>query len=256
MRPFAAVERLIERLIERPSARLFRTRIQPLQLQRRIERAMETHRRSAADRTLVPNRYSIRLNPADMTHLAPVADSLAAELADSALTFARSHHYILADRPRVALHANRAVAIGDIVVEATFEEAVAPAESPAPSAPSGASPTRVDDGTAVFRIPQPVGPIAVLQEHRQDGRGRSIALDGRPTTLGRANDNDVVLNDGGVSRHHARLQGRGGALILTDLQSRNGSRVNGVAVTEVVLGPGDRIQLGETVLIVHGRREA
>jgi len=43
---------------------------------------------------------------------------------------------------------------------------------------------------------------------------------------------------------------------LTDLQISNGSRVNGVAVTEVVLGPGDRIQLGETVLIVHGPTEA
>jgi pSer/pThr/pTyr-binding forkhead associated (FHA) protein len=44
--------------------------------------------------------------------------------------------------------------------------------------------------------------------------------------------------------------------VLTDLQSRNGSRVNGVAVTEVVLGPGDRIQLGETILIVHAPTEA
>ena len=108
----------------------------------------------------------------------------------------------------------------------------------------------------MFRVPQPASPLAVLRNLRTDGRGRRIAVDGRPPTLGRANDNDVVLNDGGVSRHHARLQGRGGALILTDLQSRNGSRVNGVAVTEVVLGPGDRIQLGETVLIVHGPTEA
>ncbi|HTC85147.1 MAG TPA: DUF3662 and FHA domain-containing protein [Candidatus Acidoferrum sp.] len=262
MRPFAAVERLIERLIERPSARLFRTRVQPLQLQRRIERAMETNRRSAGDRTIVPNRYAIRLNPADMSHLEPVADSLAAELADSALLFARTHRLFLADRPRVELHANRAVAIGDIVVEARFDEAGAavasggsvPRESVSaatPSAGAGAvASTGVDDGTAVFRVPQPTTPLAVLRELRQDGRGRSIVVDGRPLTLGRANDNDVVLGDGGVSRHHARLQGRGGALILTDLQSRNGSRVNGVTVTEVVLGPGDRIQLGETVLVV------
>jgi hypothetical protein len=255
MRPFAAVERLIERLIERPSARLFRTRIQPLQLQRRIERAMETKRRSGGDRTVVPNRYAIRLNPADMAHLAPVADSLAAELADSALTFARSHHFILADRPRVALHANRAVAIGDIVVDATFEEVVAPDAVHVRSVPEMAA-GRVEDETAVFRVPQPAGPIAVLWEQREDGRGRRIAIDGRPMTLGRASDNDVVLADSGVSRHHARMQGRGGALILTDLQSRNGSRVNGMVVSEVVLGPGDRIQLGATILLVDSPPEA
>ena len=256
MRPFAAVERLIERLIERPSARLFRTRIQPLQLQRRVERAMETHRRSAGDRTIVPNRYAIRLNPADMAHLEPVADSLAAELADSALLFARTHHFILADRPRVALHANRAVAVGDIVVEALFEETAAPAEAPPAALPLAGAPGRDGDDTAVFRVPQATSPLAVLRELRPDGRGRRIAVDGRPLTLGRASDNDIVLSDGGVSRHHARLQGRSGTLILTDLQSRNGSRVNGVIVTEVVLGPGDRIQLGGTILVVDGAPEA
>jgi Protein of unknown function (DUF3662) len=125
MRPFAALERLIERLIERPSARLFRARIQPLQLQRRLERAMETERRTAADRTTVPNRYAIRLNPVDMVGLAPVIGSLVAELADSALVFARNHRYLVADRPQVALQENRAVAIGDIVVEAWFEEPTA-----------------------------------------------------------------------------------------------------------------------------------
>lgn len=226
---------------------------------------METRRRSEADRTVVPNRYAIRLNPADMAHFAPVADSLAAELADSALTFARSHHYILADRPRVSLHANRGVAVGEIVVDGTFEEALASADAAVASAARAPNPSHgadtssrppVDVGTAVFRAPQPVGPIAILREHRADGHGRSVVLDGRPMTLGRAKDNDLVLSDSGVSRHHARLQGRGGALILTDLQSSNGSRVNGVAVTEVVLGPGDRIQLGETVLIVHAPAEA
>jgi Protein of unknown function (DUF3662)/Inner membrane component of T3SS, cytoplasmic domain len=250
MRPFAALERLIERLFERPSARLFRARIQPLQLQRRVERAMETERRTATDRTTVPNRYSIRLNPADMVGLAPVAESLVAELADSALLFARDHHYFVADRPQVALQANRAVAIGDIAVEAWFEEADANPLGPAATGGAGAEP--IFEGTAVFTVPSPAAPVAVLRELRADGRGRSVPLDGRPITLGRAHDNDVVLADGRVSRHHARLQGRRGTLILSDLESRNGSRVNGVTVSEVVLGPGDRIQLGDSMFVIDG----
>ena len=54
MPPLAAIERFFERLFERPSARLFRVRLQPVQLQRRIERAMEAERLATADRTLVP----------------------------------------------------------------------------------------------------------------------------------------------------------------------------------------------------------
>jgi hypothetical protein len=250
MGPFAALERLIERLIERPSARLFRTRIQPLQIQRRVERAMETARRTATDRTTVPNRYSILLNPADMTDIAPIAESLVAELADSALLFARNHHYLLADRPQVALRANKGVALGDIAVEAWFEEPVADRAGAAVVGVPGAAPAF--EGTAVFAVPSPAAPVAVLRELRADGAGRIVPLDGRPITLGRARDNDVVLTDGRVSRHHARVQGRRGTLILSDLESRNGSRVNGVTVSEVVLGPGDRIQLGDSMFVIDG----
>ena len=66
MPPFAAIERFFERLFERPSARLFRARLQPVQLQRRIERAMEAERLATADRTLVPNRFVVHLNPDDL----------------------------------------------------------------------------------------------------------------------------------------------------------------------------------------------
>ena len=66
MRPLTNLERFFEQLFERPAARLFHPRLQPVQLQRRIERAMETDRMSGADRTLVPNRFRVHLNPEDL----------------------------------------------------------------------------------------------------------------------------------------------------------------------------------------------
>ena len=73
----------------------------------------------------------------------------------------------------------------------------------------------------------------------------------RVVTIGRASDNHLVLDDRRVSRHHARLQARRGMLVLTDLDSANGSRVNGVAISEVALGAGDRIELGTTVFVIE-----
>ncbi len=102
----------------------------------------------------------------------------------------------------------------------------------------------------VFTTRPPDPTIAVLREVRPGSIDRTVALDGRPITIGRSPDNDVVVADPLVSRHHLRLQARRGALILTDLESLNGSRVNGIAVTEVALGGGDRIQVGNTVLVV------
>ena len=66
MSPLTAIERFFERLFERPSARLFRTHVQPIQIQRRIERAMEAGRRHGIGRTIVPNRFIVHLNPEDL----------------------------------------------------------------------------------------------------------------------------------------------------------------------------------------------
>jgi pSer/pThr/pTyr-binding forkhead associated (FHA) protein len=74
---------------------------------------------------------------------------------------------------------------------------------------------------------------------------------GPQLTIGRANDNGIVLTDGRVSRHHGRLMARHGVLVYTDLGSTNGTRVNGVRVDEIVLGVGDRLLLGDTVLVVE-----
>src|SRR5713226_834169 len=120
MRPLAALERFFERLFERPAARLFRVRLQPVQLERRIERAMEGRRLVESKRTLVPNRYAVRLNPADMASFGEIAESLATDLADAALRFARAHRYLLTDRPRVELIADESIEPGDIRVESRF----------------------------------------------------------------------------------------------------------------------------------------
>ncbi len=253
MPPLAAIERFFERLFERPSARLFRTHVQPVQIQRRVERAMEAGRRPQADRTVVPNRFVVHLNPDDLTALADAADHVASGLADEALSFARAHHYTLVDRPRVDLVADPAVLRADIRVDATNSDQQAAEQtgathsdpSPGPDHPSG--PT----DTAVFTVPQAVTPRAVLQVTDPDGRSRAVEIGSGGLTIGRAEDNDLVARDGRVSRHHGRIVGRRGTLIYLDVGSTNGSKVNGEPVVEVVLGIGDRLELGDTTLVVE-----
>src|SRR6478609_8435536 len=124
MPPLTAIERFFERLFERPSARLFRARLQPVQLQRRIERAMEGERLTTSDRTLVPNRFVVHLHPADLEEFGEMSGSLASELADGALSFARAHRYTVVDRPRVDLLADPKIERADIRVDARFADAV------------------------------------------------------------------------------------------------------------------------------------
>jgi hypothetical protein len=275
MPPFAAIERFFERLFERPSARLFRARLQPVQLQRRIERAMESERLATADRTLVPNRFVVHLNPADLEGFGDMTASLASELADGALVFARTRRYTLVDRPRVTLLADPGVERADIRVVARFadpiaghgrsvspagddgerdhrEGVVAPARPRAATLqPSDTSNVAVHSDTMVFTVPRPSAPAARLRIIARDGDEHIHEFDGSGLTIGRAADNDLVIADSRVSRHHARIVGRRGTLVYADLGSTNGSRVNGVQVGELVLGAGDRIELGDTVIMVE-----
>jgi pSer/pThr/pTyr-binding forkhead associated (FHA) protein len=78
-----------------------------------------------------------------------------------------------------------------------------------------------------------------------------VRIDGSLLTIGRSADNGLAIDDSRVSRHHARLRARHGMLVLTDLDSTNGVRVNGVRVAEVALGVGDQIEIGDTVLVVE-----
>ena len=296
----ADLERLFERVFERSTARLFRAHPQAVQLERRVERAMERARVTQGSRTSVPARYRVRLHPDDLAGVAAQSDgfdALAGRLADAALAFARAHGYHLPGRPTVALVADPAIERGVIEVDAVAAPA-GPADAPSPQdlrppprpvpdmpavaarpdPPAGIPDERVavavssadqpvltaapavpgaggirGDGTQtlIFRRPAPAPTHAVLRVVGRDGSERTIEVDGTPLTLGRATDNGLVIADVRVSRHHARLQARRGTLVFTDLGSTNGSRLNGVRVDECALGMGDRLLVGDTVLVVE-----
>ncbi|MEX0702689.1 MAG: FHA domain-containing protein [Planctomycetales bacterium] len=86
-------------------------------------------------------------------------------------------------------------------------------------------------------------------------RGRVYADLPPPVTIGREEDNAIRLNDERVSRFHAKIQEDGGRMILTDLESTNGTRINGHPVQMHVLRPGDRLTIGRSVLLYGSRRE-
>ncbi len=240
MRPMSAVERFLERLLERPSARLFGTRIQPVQLHRRIERAMEQARIPDRSGIRVPDQFTVRLRPQDLAGLEGSSD-LATDLASQSLDWARRRGYALDARPRVALIGDIHLRPGDIEIEARFS-------GPGSMAAELGDPSALR--TSVFRSPIVQSPRVTLDIREPSGRRRTVEAGGAPLTIGRASDNALLLVDDRVSRHHARLQPRGGLLVLTDLGSKNGTRVNGGLVQQVAVGDGDVVEIGNSVVTI------
>ncbi len=83
--------------------------------------------------------------------------------------------------------------------------------------------------------------------------GQRFTVAAAGTTIGRQDGNTIVLDDGRLSRQHARIDLAATGLTVTDLGSANGTRLNGRAVSGTQpLRQGDRIQLGETTIAVEG----
>ena len=76
-----------------------------------------------------------------------------------------------------------------------------------------------------------------------------------PISIGREEDNDIRLNDDRVSRFHAKIQEDAGRIILTDLDSTNGTRVNGHPVRMRVLQLGDQILFGRCLMVFGSPEE-
>jgi diguanylate cyclase (GGDEF)-like protein len=93
-------------------------------------------------------------------------------------------------------------------------------------------------------IKAPYRPTFVIMSGNQ--MGQSCKID-RTITIGRDPDGDLILTDSGVSWQHARIEDRGDSFTIVDLQSTNGTFVNGARIEEWVLAPNDRVAFGEIV---------
>jgi pSer/pThr/pTyr-binding forkhead associated (FHA) protein len=86
-------------------------------------------------------------------------------------------------------------------------------------------------------------------------RGRIFQNIGPPITIGREEGNTIQLNDERVSRYHVKIQEDNNRLVLTDLDSTNGTKVNGEDIQLRILKFGDMIALGRSVLLFGSREQ-
>jgi Protein of unknown function (DUF3662)/FHA domain len=250
-----SIEAKIEGLFEGVFGRAFRTHVQPVELARKCAKEMDEHRAVSVSRVYVPNEYSVYLSPADREQFASYEGSLVGELQEYLAEHARREGYALITPPRVVMKTDEDLAIGEFgIATRTVEppEGVVEAAPPPPAAAAGA--------TMIYKSRAPVETEAVSAEdlgvEREvvtltiDGRSRTVSE--RSVVLGRSRECDVRVDDPNVSRRHAELRQEGATYWLVDLDSTNGTELNGKRVSRAKLADGDRITLGSTE-IVFGR---
>jgi hypothetical protein len=235
------VEAFVSRIIEGWTARLFGAKLQPVQIAKRLIRAMEAHQTISLSKTFVPNSYVVSLAPTDFAQFEQYRRSLERDLAETLLGAARERSYTLLAYPSVEIERDDDIPPGDIrvscaLVDASGEEVEA---DPKRLGAVESGHTMVLDREALLRD-RPRAPKASLQQHD----GPAVVLGTDPVLIGRDPQNDVVFDDRRVSRKHAEIRLRLGRYTLYDLQSTNGTYVNGRRVAEKVLDDGDKISVG------------
>lgn len=217
---FAKIEQLCASLIERAFAKTFPSDLEPAQIARKLVSTMEARTRDDDGRLRAPGSYAVYVSPADYDRL-------------------REHQAYL-QRAWAKLLRDLALKVG---VE--FDEGKASvAMSPRESVPLGA--IEIDAG------PQQRATAFRLVTIEGVPPGAVYAVEGT-LRIGRSDESDIVLNDPSVSRAHAVVEIASGHARLRDLESTNGTFLNGRRIRAERLRDGDELQLGNTHLRFEAR---
>ena len=244
--PVSSFESFMQRLIEGPFAFLFPSRLEPGELARKLERAMEDNLLQGVDRMLAPNVYDIYLSIKDHQRFAPSQNILIKEWQDNLVNLARHRHYTLHSVPVLRLHADSSLRSGAARIEAELLDRqhiggdssaeggvmatqaisaeqlaqlraqMAPGQQvpgiPAVNAPAA---SQVSGASFPGNAPgMPSGPLHSAAPPmpqawltiRLPANQQVYRIEKAVVNIGRQLDNDIIVEDKRVSRYHAQIK--------------------------------------------------
>jgi len=252
------IEQKIEGLFEGMFGRAFRTHVQPVELARKLAKEMDEHRTISVSRVYVPNEYSVYLSEADREQFTSYEGSLIGELQDYLVEHARRESYAMLTPPNVVLQTDADLSLGEFGIATRMVQPDGKA-APVRDAPS----PQVEPGATMIykpKAPQPTeaaSPVELGVEREEftlTMNGDTRTLNERRVVMGRSKECDLQVPDANISRRHAELRQEGSTWWVVDLDSTNGTEVNGKRVPRAKLAPGDTITLGETELVFDRKR--
>jgi hypothetical protein len=255
MKALTRFEAFLEGLVEGSFRRLFRGRIEPVDLARRLGRVMDDRKRVTWDRPLVPNQYRITLAMDDYAEMQSFRESLQRELEKFVAERADERGYGMLGAAGVSIVPEAALAAGTFNVTASLidERGTRGADEEPVLPPDG---TDFGQTRAMRPLEMPLGPTGyetIYLVGVVGGKRVTWPVSGARVTVGRGLDNDVHLDDASVSRHHAEIARESGRLEVRDLSSTNGTWVNARRVAASPVQVGDQLAFGAVHLEVARR---
>jgi hypothetical protein len=208
-------EKGLERAVNSAFAKTFRSGIQPVEIASALRSELDKKAAVVSrDRILAPNTFTVRLSPADYERMSSIGDALTHELDTLVHEHAKAQGYSFAGAVSITLQRDEQVSTGTI---------------------------RVDSSTAQGGRVSWSGVV--------DVEGRRIPLTRSRTVIGRGSDADITIADAGTSRKHVEILWDGERAMVRDMNSTNGTLLDGRKVTEAALPPDSTVRIGRTDIV-------
>lgn len=206
-------ERRLESIVEGAFGRAFRSGLRPVEIGRKLTREMDDSRSiGVRGNTVVANDFVVNLSAEDAEQFDEVTDSMRRSLADLAREHARDNSYEFMGPIKITFEVSDRMRVGSFSIVARLAEG--------------------GGGAGAGSLVLPNGDRFVL--------GDTVV------TIGRVPESVLTLEDPNVSRQHAEIRPSGPGFVLADLGSTNGTKINGIKVSERVLQDGDEMTFGAT----------
>lgn len=243
-------------------------RLQPVEIAKELVKAMLKNKQVSISQVYVPNIYRVYLHPSDWGSLANFGDVFLMELSKYLFAEAARNGYTFLTKPAIELHSDETVNPREMVVEVDFDDSIdvdwgddEEREEKRENEEETEDELDWRESTTIF------GECVKLNLGEQNLRGRksnyfleiiegpdkgqSFLLKDGEVFIGRHSQCELVLHDLEVSRRHLKIAPGENSWLLDDLGSTNGSFVNGQRITHHPAFPGDRIQIGQSVLVIQ-----
>jgi hypothetical protein len=222
-------EEKIESILEGFFTRQFRTGVQPVELAKALIKEVEREKKIGVSKFYAPNQFRIFLSQRDEKRLQPVRQPLLKELEAFVSEHASREGYLLAGQIKIEIITEQELELGEFKVSSNFSDE-----------------NFIEKKSTVTKIIEPKEkpssqPYLLL---RVGDSQKDFPLTKLEIKIGRAKQNDIVVPDLNVSRKHALIIKTDRGYLLKDLESTNGTYLNGERITEKFLKHNDFIKIG------------
>ncbi|MGV8911265.1 MAG: FhaA domain-containing protein [Rhodoglobus sp.] len=207
-------ERGLERAVNGAFAKTFKSGLQPVEITSALRRELDTQAAVVSrERILVPNNFTVRLSQTDHQRMSGLGSTLISELTELVQRHATAQHYSFSGGIAITLSADDSLSQGMIEVDSISVK-----------------------GTVAWT------PVLEIN-------GTRHPLTHSRTIIGRGSEADITVDDNGISRKHVEILWDGARAEVNDLNSTNGSKLNGSPVSRAPLAPESVIDIGRTRIV-------